>query len=103
MSEPVKHEPHVVRVISSVAANTATIAGSVFNINPSHSSTVYLYTVDPSAGGGNEDAPAAQPMRQPMRRVDLALFNFLTRGVVVIAVVCLLLEFATGFTWPEPT
>jgi hypothetical protein len=90
---------HWIRVASSVVANTATVAGSVFNINATGSSTVNLYTGDPSAGGGNGDKPAAPPMRP----VDLALFNFLTRGIFLVAILCLLLQVALGFAWPEPT
>jgi hypothetical protein len=98
MSEPIdKHGPHFVRVVSSVAANTFTVFENVF-INPSQSSTVNLYVASKVA-----DTPAA-PTTPPTTPVQLTPFyKGLTAGIFLVAFVCLLLEFATGFAWPEPT
>jgi hypothetical protein len=94
MSKPVKNGPHFVRVVSSVAANTFTVFENVF-INPTESSTVNLY-----AASNVADTPAAPPTT-PVRLTPF--YKWLTAGIFLVAVVCLLLEFATGFAWPEPT
>jgi hypothetical protein len=100
LSEPIdKIGPHFIRVASSVAANTASIAttlvGSIF-INPTQSSTVNLYVASNVA-----DTPA----ETPKRRVELTPFyKLVTGGVFLVAVICLLLQlFAVGYVFPEPT
>jgi len=95
MSEPIdKHGPHFVRVVSSVAANTFTVFENVF-INPSQSSTVTLYVASKVA-----DTPSPPPTT-PVQLTPF--YKRLTGVIVAVAVLCLLLEFATGFAWPEPT
>src|SRR5262245_22320003 len=98
MSEPIKHGPHWISVASSVAAstaaNTAIVAESIF-INPRESSTVNLYVASKIA-----DTPA-EPPKTPVRLTPF--YKRLTGVIVAVAVLCLLLEIATGFAWPEPT
>jgi hypothetical protein len=92
-------EIHWIRVISSVAANTATITGTVVRsifINPTDSATVNLYV-----GSSVADPPA------PRKKVPVQLslfYMWLTGGIFFVAFVCLLLQlFAVGYVFPEPT
>jgi len=85
---------HWVEVVSSVATNSFTVFENVF-INPSQSSTVNLFVASRVA-----DAPA-EPTTTPVRLTPF--YKWLTGVIVAVAVLCLLLEFATGFAWPEPT
>ena len=85
---------HWIEVVSSVATNSFTVFENVF-INPSQSSTVNLFVASRVA-----DAPA-EPTTTPVRLTPF--YKWLTGVIVAVAVLCLLLEFATGFAWPEPT
>jgi hypothetical protein len=88
---------HWVRAASSVVANTATVAGTVVGsifINPTESSTVNLYVASNVA-----DTPA--PPTTPVKLTPF--YKWLTAGIFLVAFLCLLLQFAAGFVWPEPT
>jgi hypothetical protein len=106
MSKPTKHGPHIVRVASNVVANTlataansativTAVAGSIF-VSPTESATVNLYIASDVS-----DAPAASQKR---RGKLSPFYMWLTGGIFLVAVGCLLLQFfAVGYLFPEPT
>jgi hypothetical protein len=105
MSTKDQGQIHVVRVASSViantlatAANTATIAGAVMGnifVNPTESATVNLYV-----GSDVSDTPAA-----PRKRLGelTPFYMWLTGGIFLLAILCLFAEMYLGSAWQEPT
>jgi hypothetical protein len=106
MSKPVdKHGPHFVRVVSSVAANTAAtaansviiagaVAGSIF-ANPTQGATVNVYT-------GGDILDAASKKKSGERKLT-PFYMWLTGGIFFVAVLCLFVEMYLGSIWPDPT